>query len=128
MARSCPSAAGSPHQEGKQLTSNRNKLAAGFIAAAMAMSVPAHAEDDEAKVDLPPPCPDMTLVSPACGFTKGYRVLVGNPGSEYADDDDAGAGAGEVYYVLEAYFNAAPNRAGTGGGARGTTAYKRVKL
>ena len=49
MARSCPSAAGSPHQEGKHLTSNRSKLAAGFIAAAMAMSVPAHAEDDEAK-------------------------------------------------------------------------------
>jgi hypothetical protein len=83
-------------------------------------------EDDEAKVYLPPPCPDMTLVSPACGFTKGYRVLVGNPGSEYADDDDAGAG--EVYYVLEAYFNAAPNRAGAAGGGRGTTAYKRVKL
>ena len=55
-------------------------------------------------------------------------MLVGNPGSEYIVDDDAGAGAGEVYYVLEAYFNAAPNRTGAAGGGRGTTAYKRVKL
>jgi hypothetical protein len=49
MARSRPSAAWPSHQEGKQLRSNRSKLAAGFIAAALVMPVSAHAEDDEAK-------------------------------------------------------------------------------
>ena len=71
-----------------------------------------------------PPCPDMPLVSTACSFGKGYRVLVGNPGSGEEDADDA-------YYVLDAYFDAAAGRAngaGAGGAAGGTTGYKRVKI
>lgn len=75
----------------------------------------------------PPPCPDMPLVSPTCTYARGYRVLVGNPGSGGRDGDDA-------YYVLEAYFDAAAGRgsggagAGGAGGAGGVTGYKRVKI
>jgi hypothetical protein len=75
------------------------------------------------KAFVAPPCPDMPLVSPACAFARGYRVLVGNPGSGEEDAEDA-------YYVLDAYFNtSAPRGAGgAGGGSGGATAYKRVKI
>ena len=74
---------------------------------------------DGTSIFLPPPCADMPLVSPVCGFDRGYRVVVGNPGAEDGGEDEA-------CYVLDAYFNAAPNRAGAAAG--GTTGYKRVKL
>ena len=78
--------------------------------------------DDGTSIFLPPPCADMPLVSPVCGFDRGYRVVVGNPGAE-------DGGVDEACYVLDVYFNAAPNRAGGGSGASGgTTGYKRVKL
>jgi hypothetical protein len=75
-----------------------------------------------------PPCPDMPLVSPACAFSRGYRVLVGNPGAEDTDEDDED----DAYYVLDVYFDASAGRkaggGGGSGGAGGVTGYKRVKL
>jgi len=81
---------------------------------------------EDRKYYVPPPCPDMPLMSPCCTFAKGYRVLVGNPGSGDQDADDA-------YYVLEAYFNAGRACGGGGGlsgsgAAGGVTGYKRVKI
>lgn len=79
---------------------------------------------DDGEVQFqPPPCPDMSLVSPACAFDKGYKVVIGNPGSGEDDADDA-------YYVLAVYFNATPSRALQCGasGAGQTTGYKRIKL
>jgi hypothetical protein len=94
-------------------------------------TIPREQEEGELSAEdnkhyAPPPCPDMPLVSPSCSFGRGYRVLVGNPGSGDQDADDA-------YYVLEAYFNAG-RAAGAGGGlsgsgaAGGVTGYKRVKI
>lgn len=75
---------------------------------------------DQSRECLAPPCPDMVLCSPACAFQRGYRVLVGNPGSE----ED------ESFYVLDCFFNAAPKAttgsAGSGGKPGRTTGYKRV--
>jgi hypothetical protein len=81
------------------------------------------AADDDEVAFMPPPCPDMPLVSPACSFERGYKVVIGNPGSGDDDADDA-------YYVIATYFNAAPSRALQCGasGAGQTTGYKRIKL
>ena len=76
---------------------------------------------DESTMFLPPPCPDMPIVSPGCAFDRGYKVVVGNPGSGGPDSNDA-------YYVLAIYFNAAPSRSQLGGGSGHTTEYKRIKL
>ena len=96
-------------------------------------TIPAEQEEGEvapedifgvSKSYVAPPCPDMPLVSPACSFGRGYRVLVGNPGSGEEDAEDA-------YYVLDSYFDAAAGRkngAGGGAGAGGVTGYKRVKI
>lgn len=93
-------------------------------------TVPVDQEEGEAPHDdafdaaacVAPPSPDMALVSPACAFDRGYRVLVGNPGGE---DEDP-------YYVLACYFNAAPKAvtgaAGAGGRPGRTTGYKRVRF
>jgi hypothetical protein len=63
----------------------------------------------------------MALVSPACAFDRGYRVIAGNPGTD----------GGEPYYVLDCYFNAAPKAvvgaAGAGANPGRTTGYKRVR-
>ncbi len=73
-----------------------------------------------------PPCPDMPLVSPACAFAKGYRVLVGNPGAEDPDDDED-----DTHYVLDAYYDAGAGRGcvgGAGAAGGGTTGYKRIRV
>jgi hypothetical protein len=93
-------------------------------------SVPVTQEEGEAPNDdvfgvsacVAPPSPDMALVSPACAFDRGYRVIAGNPGTD----------GGEPYYVLDCYFNAAPKAvtgaAGAGGRPGRTTGYKRVRF
>ena len=91
-------------------------------------SVPVTQEEGEAPNDdvfgvsacVAPPSPDMALVSPACAFDRGYRVIAGNPGTD----------GGEPYYVLDCYFNAAPKPVtGAAGGRQGrTTGYKRVRF
>jgi hypothetical protein len=81
-----------------------------------------HDDVFDVKACLPPPSPDMALVSPACAFERGYRVLFGNPGGEAEDP----------YYVLDCYFNAAPRSVtgamGCGGKLGRTTGYKRVRF
>lgn len=75
---------------------------------------------------VPPQCPDLSLVSPASRFERGYRVYVGNPGSGTEDGEDS-------FYVLNLVFNAGGARgggAGAGGrrgGGDGTT-FKRVRF
>lgn len=92
-------------------------------------TVPVRQEEGEAPHDdvfdvkacVAPPSPDLPLVSPVCAFDRGYRVLAGNPGD----------GAGEDFFVLECYFNAAPKAVtgAAGGGRPGrTTGYKRVRF
>jgi hypothetical protein len=93
-------------------------------------TVPIAQEEGEAPHDdvfdvkecLAPPSPDLSLVSPVCAFTKGYRILAGNPGSP--------DGTAEECFVLECYFNSAPKTV-TGAGGMGrpgkTTGYKRVR-
>ena len=69
---------------------------------------------------VPPPCPDLSIVSLACAVKRGYRVYVGNPG----------AGDGDAYYVLGFFFNcggAGEAQPGTTGGGQ-RTAFKRVRL
>lgn len=82
-----------------------------------------HHDVFDVKACVPPPSPDLALVSPLCAFDRGYRVLVGNPGS-------AGQGE-EPFYVLDCYFNAAP-KACVGAAGQGkpgkTTGYKRVRF
>lgn len=69
-----------------------------------------------------PPCPDLSIVSAACSFKRGYRVYVGNPGTEGEDDS---------YYVLGFFYNCgganAEAQPGAGGGGK-RTAFKRVRL
>lgn len=94
-------------------------------------TIPFGQEEGEAPADegmsgepcVQPPSPDLPIVSHACAFGKGYRVLLGNPGSGTASGDDA-------YYVLNFVFNAAPRPAmGAAGGRPGrTTGYKRLRL
>ena len=74
---------------------------------------------------VPPQCPDLSLVSPASRFDRGYRLYVGNPGSGTEDGEDS-------FYVLNLVFNAGGARAGAGGGKRAGggdgTEFKRVRL
>jgi hypothetical protein len=91
-------------------------------------TVPVTQEEGEAPHDdafditacVAPPSPDMALVSPACAFDRGYRCLLGNPGTP----ED------EPYYVLDCYFNAAPKAVTGAAGAKPgrTTGYKRVRF
>jgi hypothetical protein len=94
-------------------------------------TVPVSQEEGEAPHDdvfdvkacVAPPCPDLSIVSPACAFDKGYRVLAGNPGSPDGSEEEC--------YVLDCYFNAAPKAVtgAAGGGKPGrTTGYKRVRF
>jgi hypothetical protein len=80
-----------------------------------------HDEELEAKACVQPPSPDLTIVSAACAFDRGYRVVAGNPSHA----------SGEPYWVLDCYFNAAPKAVtgAAGGGKPGrTTGYKRVRF
>jgi hypothetical protein len=81
------------------------------------------ANDDDEESFVAAPCLDMPLMSGACAFERGYKIVIGNPGTDDDDEDDS-------YYVLAVYFNASPNRTrATGGGTAGsTTGYKRVKI
>ena len=80
-----------------------------------------HDDASEARECVSPPCPDLPVVSPVCACEKGYRVLVGNPGTGEEDD----------FFVLDCYFNAAPKAvvgaAGAGANPGRTTGYKRVR-
>jgi hypothetical protein len=93
-------------------------------------TVPVGQEEGEAPHDdafdvtacVAPPTPDLVLVSPACAFTRGYRVLVGNPGSA----------AERANYIMACYFDASPKGSGfslgCGGGPGRVTGYKRVRF
>jgi hypothetical protein len=68
----------------------------------------------------PPACPDLSIVSSECSFQRGYRVYVGNPGTEGGDD---------AFYILSFFFNCGGAREaqpGVGGGQ--ATAFKRVRV
>lgn len=82
---------------------------------------PPSPSDDASETFTAPPCGDMPIMSEACSFERGYRLVIGNPGSGEDDADDA-------YYVFSAYFNAAPSRGMQGGGVGQTTGYKRIKI
>ena len=74
----------------------------------------------------PPQCPDLSLVSPASRYDRGYKFYVGNPGSGTDGGEDS-------FYVLDLVFNAGGARGGGGGGARrggggDGTEFKRVRF
>ncbi len=70
---------------------------------------------------VPPPCPDLSIVSLECAFKRGYKVYAGNPGT--VDETDP-------FYVLGFFFNcggAEEGQPGVGGGGQ-RTAFKRVRF
>jgi hypothetical protein len=69
---------------------------------------------------VPPPCPDLGLVSPKCAYSRGYTVAVGNPGR----------GEEDSFFVLSLRYEAAPSRGQQPGegGAGCPTQFKRVRL
>jgi hypothetical protein len=88
------------------------------------LSQPAGAPRGEGEV-VPPPCADLPLVSDACSFNRGYRIHVGNPGPMGIPAPRGDSS----FYVLTVYFDAAPTRAGSGGGpAKPATTFKRVRV